>query len=210
MSQDIATVIRNITGKPTVLRYAASTNPFPLQASATGKDPLTAQLIITATNPDPDPDHHKVALQGIMIQIPIGTAGDELCPDATDIHPVPPTGWQSPTITTPTGFVQYTFLPQKPPAEIGSVGLQFVFNDVTINDRFGTVEIDVSEGSNNCRIPNCPVYPLSVTKFPNGWGQVSFWVDPPTSTPAAARRSTGMARRELPTRSSTTPRQPAS
>jgi hypothetical protein len=72
-----------------------------------------------------------------------------------------------------------------PPAkqiEVGAASVLFVFNDVHINGQPGTVRgLTVQEGSGGCLPPNCPVYDLSgaITKFPSGWGQVAFWVDPP-------------------------------
>jgi DNA-binding beta-propeller fold protein YncE len=56
--------------------------------------------------------------------------------------------------------------------------LNFIFNTVAVNQQTGTVEVDVTEGSSGCQPPNCPVQPLYVTKFPNGWGQVSYTATP--------------------------------
>ncbi len=82
---------------------------------------------------------------------------------------------------TPSGFVQYFFLPQSGYGTVAAgQSINFIFNNIEVNGTTGMVEIDVTEGSNNCTPGvNCPVQQLFITKFPNGWGQVSFWVDPP-------------------------------
>jgi DNA-binding beta-propeller fold protein YncE len=160
-----------------LLLYSITTNPFPLQASPPSGNTNVAQLTIVATNNSGS----DITLQGIMVQIPVGQNAPQLTDDSTDIGPVPPANWNPPQVQTPTGFVQYSFLPQSGCGTLPSgQSLNFIFNNIQVNSSTGPVEIDLTEGSNNC-IPgvNCPVQQLFITKFPNGWGQVSFWVDPP-------------------------------
>jgi YVTN family beta-propeller protein len=38
--------------------------------------------------------------------------------------------------------------------------------------------VQITEGTENCAPPNCPVYVDYLTKFPNAWGQVAFWANP--------------------------------
>ncbi len=161
----------------TILLYNVNTNPFPLQASAQSGNPNLAQMTIVATNDT----QNDVVLQGIMVQIPIGQSATQLTNDSSDIGPVAPPNWQKPQIKTPTGYIQYFYLPQQGYGTLkAGQSLNFVFNNIQVNGNTGTVEIDVTEGSNNCTPDvDCPVQKLFVTKFPNGWGQVSFWVDQP-------------------------------
>jgi hypothetical protein len=59
--------IRDAAGQPTDLVYTLTTVPDLVVAGATG-----VQLIISATNPNPDPDINTVGLNAITIQMPIG------------------------------------------------------------------------------------------------------------------------------------------
>lgn len=159
------------------LTYSITTNPFPLQASASSGNPNIAQLTIVATNNSGS----DVTLQGMMVQIPIGQLSNQLTNDSADIGPVAPANWQKPQVQTPTGYVQYAYLPQPGYGTVkAGESLNFVFNNIQVNSQTGQVEIDVTEGSNNCTPGvNCPIQQLYITKFPNSWGQVSFWVDSP-------------------------------
>ena len=160
----------------TLLQYNIISNPFPLQASASSGSPNVAQVTIVVTNNT----NSDVELQGMMIQIPIGQNSTQLTNDSTDIGPVPPTNWKNPGVQTPSGFIQYSFLPMEGYGTVcAGQSLNFIFNNIQINNQTGEVEIDVTEGSNNCTPPNCPVKELFITKFPSGWGQVSFWTGAP-------------------------------
>jgi len=173
----------------TLLAYSITTDPFPLQASAVSGASTPAQVTVVATNNTGS----DVALQGIMIRLPIGQGSTQLTNDSADIEPIPPANWTKPQIQTPAGYVQYSFLPQ---AGYGTLGanqsLNFILNKIQVNGQTGVVEIDVTEGSGNCVPPNCPVQKLSLTKFPNGWGEVSFWTtQPPSTNPIAPIISAG-------------------
>lgn len=102
-----------------LLVYSITTNPFPLQASLPGGNPNIAQLTIVATNNSGS----DVTLQGIMVQIPIGGGATQLTSDSTDIGPVPPANWNPPQVQTPSGFVQYFFLPQSGYGTVAAVNL---------------------------------------------------------------------------------------
>lgn len=161
----------------TLLAYSISTNPFPIQASLPGGNPNVAQMTIVATNNS----GNDVKLQGMMVQIPIGQGATQLTNDDPDISPVPPTDWILKNTLHPTGYVQYEFLPSSGSATLpNNSSLDFIFNQIEINSQTGEVEIDVTEGSNNCTPGvDCPVKSLYVTKFPDGWGNVTFNVNPP-------------------------------
>ena len=160
----------------TLLHYALTTEPFPLQASPASGNAVVAQLTVVATNAT----SNDVLLQGISVTLPIGDGATQLTSNTAAIGPVPPPGWILAETQYPAGSVVYVFQPTGGVVSVGAgQALVFVFNNVTVNTAPGTVEIEVMEGSNNCQPPACPTYPLNVTKFPNGWGTVSFWVNPP-------------------------------
>jgi hypothetical protein len=162
----------------TLLRYDLTTNPFPLQASPETGNLNQATLTIVVSNPNADPDKNSVTLQGIIISIPVGTDSTDLVGDSSDIHPVPPPGWNQPTSQTQNGNIEYTFGPKAGAAKVGGDALIFAFN-VEVNSRPGTVKIEVTEGSSNCVPPDCPTQDIYLTKFPDTWGDVLFWADPP-------------------------------
>jgi len=159
-----------------LLLYSITTNPFPLQASAAGKNPNIAQLTIVATNAA----KNDVRLKAIIIKIPVGQGSEELTNDARHIGPVSPEDWKDPQIQTPKGFIQYTFMPKTGHSTLGSdESVNVVFNNIQVNTKTGTIEVEVTEGNDTCQPGNCPVLQLSVTKFPHEWGEVKFWVNPP-------------------------------
>ena len=150
-----------------ILRYALTTEPFPLQASPQSGNLTTATLTVVASNPTPNP----VTLQGLIVTLPIGDDSTDLTPDAASISPIPPANW---TLEPNPQGGKFVFHPNTGHGAVGSEGLDFVFNDVEINRQTGTVAVEIMEGSNNCTPPNCPTKTLDLTKFPNGWGEVSF------------------------------------
>lgn len=156
---------------PTLLLYSLLTEPFPLQCSA-DSGAIIASLTVNATNNTAS----DVNLSAVEIQIPIGIGASELTNDSTTIAPLAPTGWVMQQVTNGRGFSNFIFLPVG-----GGTGrvqsdssLDFIFNGIEVNTVTGTVQVSITEGSNGCTPGNCPVSILSVTKFPNGWGNVTF------------------------------------
>jgi DNA-binding beta-propeller fold protein YncE len=166
----------------TELLYTVTTTPAPLIAGTSG-----VQITITAANPNPTPDTEPVYLNQVMIQFPIGNDDNQLSPTAS-MKATTPTGWTQPNPNTWTGFVQFIFQAENPdePVQVGDTPVQFVFTGVDVNAQSGTVEIDVTECNTDCSTgpgpactdSDCPVQPIYVTKFPNAWDGISFWVDP--------------------------------
>lgn len=154
-----------------LLLYSIISEPFPLQASAEGKPADHATIKIVATNNT----GRDVQLQGILVKIPIGEGSTQLSNDAASINVIPPANWDKKDPQYPAGYVIYNLNPQ---AGYGTLqtnaSLDFKFNSIPVNAVTGTVLIELTEGSNNCMPPGCPVQILPVTKFPNGWGQVKF------------------------------------
>ena len=164
-----------------LLRYDVSASgAFPLQASLSGHDPNVVTLTVVVSNPSPDPDKYSVVLQGLIIQLPVGAAGADVTADADGINPVAPADWKLAATNYSQGFVQYVFDPL-PGFVVGGAGLSFEFQRVEINEQPGTCEIVVMEGSNDCQPPDCPTVDLYLTKFPAGWGTISFALDPPVA-----------------------------
>lgn len=154
----------------TLLNYALTTDPFPLQASPDKGNPLNANLTIVASNPDPET---PVTVTKISITIPIGADGSELSivkpPD-----PVAPADWRLSDTKPGDHLVQYVFRPNAGAGHITGKGLAFIFNAIEINKQPGTVKVTIDEGSDGD-----PFTDLFVTKFPAEWGKVEFWADPP-------------------------------
>lgn len=179
-----------------LLRYDLVTEPFPLQASAAPKPledaaqtapaeeegappellrleaPSVVVLTIVASNPNPDPVKNPVILKGLSITIPVG-------PNATDLTnggklgPVAPDGWKLSDTKPGDGLLVFVFEPEAGHGAVGKQGLAFTFNTVTVNSQPGTAQLTIKEGS-----AGNPTTTLRVTKFPNGWGTVAFWLDP--------------------------------
>ncbi len=161
----------------TALNYALTTSPFPVQAS--GTNATSVQVTVVATNPTPDT---PVVIHGVEITLSVGVDATDLVADASLVSPVPPAGWPSAGTTTGTGtdFIFVFGAPNKS-VSVGSHSLVFVLNNVCANGEPGTTCVTITEGSNDCTLGpdgNCPTQQLPVTKFPNGWGEVNFYVAP--------------------------------
>ena len=166
---------------PTLLRYDLTTDPFPLQASppppaegAPTRPPIVARLTVVASNTSATPDRNPVTLNGISVTIPVGPNAAHLAASEADIGPVAPAGWELTDTKKGEGVVEYVFDPKEGQAQVGRQGLAFIFNNIKINSQPGTCQISVAEGSASS-VNRAQFY---LTKFPNGWGQVSFWLDP--------------------------------
>jgi DNA-binding beta-propeller fold protein YncE len=162
-------------GPGPLLTWSLGAEPFPLQASAATGGLSPATLTILATNATTAP----VTLQGVSITLPVGLGATELTPDPTGIVPVPPPGWPAPQVSYPAGAAVWVFLPPQGGGAVPADGsLAFSLNQVQVNRVPGSTQVTVMEGSGGCSPPACPTQALAVTKFPNGWGTVSFWASP--------------------------------
>jgi hypothetical protein len=75
--------------------------------------------------------------------------------------------------------VQYVFHPLAGFATLPKgQSLAFELNNIEVNRTPGSFLVQITEGSSDCQPPDCPVFSTYLTKFPNGWGQVSFWANP--------------------------------
>ncbi len=179
-----------------LLRYDLVTEPFPLQASVAPKPlqdeaqtapaddevappeslsaeaPSVAVLTIVASNPNPDPVKNPVIVKGVSITIPVGANATDLT-NGDKLGPVAPDGWKLSDTKSGAGLIAFVFEPQDGHGAVGKQGLAFTFNTVTVNTQPGTAQLTLKEGS-----AGNPTTTLRVTKFPNGWGTVAFWLDP--------------------------------
>lgn len=158
------------------LRYVLTSAPFPLQAAAPGGGSPPATLTLVVTNPNPTP----VTLAKLSVGLPVGSTAADLTTN-TNIGTTVPSGWNAQT-GTESGMWVATFTPNAP-VEVTTASLQFVLQDVTINDQPGSAAVKYVEYSNGCS--SCPQGTISLTKFPNGWGQVEFWASSTNLPPPA-------------------------
>ena len=157
----------------TLLRYGLTTEPFPLQTSPAAGPAFEAGLTVVASNPNKDPDRHPVTLQGLSIIIPVGPDADDLTATAAGIVPVAPSGWTPQDAKPAAGLMEYPFAPQPGQGVVGETGLAFVLENIATNTKPGPSQITVKEGS-----AGNPIEQFSVSKFPPGWGEVSFSANP--------------------------------
>jgi hypothetical protein len=158
-----------------LLTYSLATEPFPLQASAATGGLSPATLTIVATNATGAP----VPLQAVQITIPVGPGVTGLTPDPSGIGPVPPPGWPAATVSYLPGAAAWVFLAPGGSFTVPAYGsLAFSFNQLQVNRAPGDTQVRVMEGSGECSPPACPTQVLAISKFPSGWGTVSFWATP--------------------------------
>ncbi|MEM7113662.1 MAG: hypothetical protein AAF614_14585 [Chloroflexota bacterium] len=160
------------------LRYAITSEPFPLQASPAKGNLNHAALTVVASNPA-----DGVKLYGLSIKIPIGDTSTDL----TNAKPtaIAPHGWALYDTKPKTGSVEYIFRPsgsgkKKPkPYKLKGEGLAFRIENVAVNRQPGTAQIKITEGSARKK-KKSPIIKLPVSKFPPDWGTIDFWADTPS------------------------------
>jgi hypothetical protein len=149
-----------------VLTYDISTNPFPLQASAEN-----VSLTIVATNNTAA----NVVLAGFTINLPVGTGGGHLTNAAARITALTPEGFDTPEKSESEGTLKFAYENDTEITIRPKQSIVFVFNSIAVNPVTGTAEITIGEVHGvSSRIKK-----LIVTKFPQGWGVVTFEVANP-------------------------------
>jgi hypothetical protein len=156
---------QRVTNVPTKLTYNLTTDPFPLQANT------TATLTVVASNPAPKTE---AILVGVSITIPIGPNGSDLMAAGALRVEAPDEKWLVEDHPA-EGMIEYVFTPPSEQVIVGEQGLAFTFV-IKINMEPGTCTIKIKEG-----IKDKPTNSgtATVSKFPQGWGQVNFTVNPP-------------------------------
>jgi YVTN family beta-propeller protein len=158
-----------------ILLYDIISDPFPLLASAESGNPNKARITVVATNGTGS----DVPLDGIIIQFPIGSGADSLTLNPEAIVATPPDNWILDDKQTSNGRIEFVFHPGDGHGTLPKgQSLPFVFRDIEVNRKPGTFAVQITEGSDSCREPHCPTCTICHTKFPNGWGEVKFYVDP--------------------------------
>jgi hypothetical protein len=158
---------------PTLLTYQFTTEPLPLQASPKTGDAHTAMLTIVAANAGTE----DVTLDGVMITLPEGQKATDLTPHAGKATATWPPNWTRKQNNLPPNV--FLFRPDKGYGTVGAgQALTFAIDNVEINSEPGIVDLQIAEESGGCLPPDCPTQDLSITKFPDGWGEVMFSVTP--------------------------------
>jgi microcystin-dependent protein len=158
---------------PTLLNYALLTEPFPLQASPDSGSTKPAKLTIVASNPNPEAP--VTIKKKISITLPIGATARDLTATAP-LNTVAPQYWTPPSKPRlGEGVAIYDFTPTAGHKDVTDQGLNFIFNDVAINQQSGSCLIEITEVISDTEDYQTT---LSVTKFPYGWGEVTFGVNP--------------------------------
>jgi hypothetical protein len=158
----------------TLLGYALSTSPHPLQVSKTGA------ISIVASNPggySDKPEQDYVAVVNIVFDFGLkGTGGSELtATDGSAWHVTSPVGWAPPTIAG----LKFTFTPPSGHDKIFlNDGLQFLFSQIPVNATVGTVTLTTSETASS---PGNPAEPEFYPPHPRA---VRTWLKPIGKFPA--------------------------
>jgi DNA-binding beta-propeller fold protein YncE len=150
----------------TILKYSFTTTPNPLTVGLA--DGIFLLLADNNTG-------NSVSLRGISISIKTGTNEEDLTNNPKQINPVAPSGWKMAEPNISPGKYTFVFIPKSGDSiTIPAYGsLIFRLEDINISSD-GAAEITITEGSNNEPIKN-----FSVSKFPSGWGKISFSALPP-------------------------------
>ena len=150
---------------PTQLTYNLTTDPFPLQADG------TATLTVVASNPKPQT---PCVLVGVSITLPLGSNASDVSIAKPLRVDAPDEKWEIEDNKS-EGAIEYVFNPPTGEVVVGEQGLSFVFA-VKVNAEPGTATLKLKEG-----IKEKPTNTgtLTVSKFPQRWGQVDFAVTPP-------------------------------
>ena len=149
----------------TILNYSFTTTPNPLTL---GLSDGIFQLIAANRTGE------TVTLQGITISINTGVDEQDLTNFPKQINPVAPAGWKMAKPNVSPGKYTFVFIPKLgTTTDVPAYGsLIFRLTDIIVSSK-GVAEITVTEGT-----PNAPTKQLSVSKFPSGWGQISFTAAP--------------------------------
>lgn len=151
-----------------LLTYALNTTPSPLEV-----DQQNAILTLVATNATAN----SVTLEGITITIPVGDSDSAtaLTNNPSSILQTSPTPWTTNTPNPSTGKMTFIFVP------IGGKGttynipanesLVFALTSIQVNAKPGTITLTVTEN-------NSATQPITLSKYPAGWGNVNFSVEP--------------------------------
>lgn len=121
----------------TLLTYALSTDPDPLQAGHTDGSTSLATLTIVVSNDT----HTLIDCQSITFTFPVGQNAKDLSNDMTGVVATHPPGWS----LQRTGGV-FTATPDTPEdGKIGVAGLVFNISNIEVNTQPGTFDLTITE-----------------------------------------------------------------
>jgi hypothetical protein len=136
--------------QPTLLTYALSTQPNPLQVGG------PSQLVLAVSNGT----GARVACQQIAVTLPVGTNANDLIATAT-VTATPPAGW---TADVQGGLI--VFAPIGGSVKVQGAGLVFELA-VTVNGQPGTANVTIAETAASTTQPSATrTVTLPVAKFP--------------------------------------------
>jgi microcystin-dependent protein len=152
----------------TLLSYAVSTDPDPLQVSPTTGAPTEATLTIVVSNNT----HQYIECTSLSFSFLQGTLAKDLFSDSTGIASSAPSGWS----ITQNG-VLFTAKPNSSSdGKIGPDGLPFVLSSIKVNEQVGTTDMTITEVTT--KGTGALDYPLA--KFPLQFNVGPLTADPPT------------------------------
>lgn len=136
-----------------------------LQASPATGDPFFADFTIQAIN-----SLQPVAIRGISIGIPTGTAPGNLTNNPAAIQTQAPAGWNGYPVDSPGGMTTFVFVPPSGSTTIATgESLAFSFSLVPLISEPGIAGLLITEG-----MPGGGQGTLGLTLYPNDFGTVSF------------------------------------
>lgn len=156
----------------TLLSYAASSNPDPIQASPQTGDPSLATLTIVVSNDT----HKQINCSSISFGFRQGKYAKDFFTDSTGIATSAPEGWSLlPDQADPSLFKA---TPSKDASRIGPDGVVFVLSNIKVNQQVGTTDMTVTEVTTNGS-GNTGTLALPLAKFPPQFEVGELQVSPP-------------------------------
>ena len=147
----------------TILDYRLQPDPNPFTVGTTN-----GQLSLIVANPEQD----SIKLEGIIVTIYYGSEQRALTDEPENIELHFPQGWKKEDSSISSSNHTFSFVlgPKEGDHMLidGQSSRTFKFTNININNQ-GIAEIKITEGT----VGN-PVVQKTVSKFPEGWGEVSF------------------------------------
>jgi hypothetical protein len=162
----------------TLLDYAVSVFPSPLQVSPPQGDPAQGAISLVVSNGGDE----AVYCDSIQITLPVGDLAQDLTPsdEAASVHVVasPSSKWK---FDDPTASGVLTVRPTKPEyAEITTDGISLQISNISVNEQVGTFELDLMENSyTQGGTPAPHQASWQIPKFPYGFTVSNFTANAP-------------------------------
>jgi hypothetical protein len=171
----------------TLLSYALTSSPAPVQVNPTSSDPSkpysrkTGLTIVASA-----PVHKTIAVKEIAIHVPVGNPAK---PDATDLtddpdfHPsvVPEEEWEVKCPTASSGT--FLVMPKgEVPRQVSSLGIEIHIDGIVVNTRVGIAELKITEvAAEKAQLSDEPPRQgsIAVPKFPFGFSAGNLRVETP-------------------------------